>query len=78
MTSHGLEGRRSINNQIRVTSFIKGFFVDFSNMNIFQGRGGYFDKFGVIRDVMQNHLLQILCLVAMDKPASGIQSCRLK
>lgn len=34
------------------------------------GRGGYFDKFGIIRDVMQNHLLQILCLVAMEKPVS--------
>ncbi|KAM6976516.1 glucose-6-phosphate 1-dehydrogenase-like [Aplochiton taeniatus] len=35
-----------------------------------QGRGGYFDDFGIIRDVMQNHLLQILSLVAMEKPAS--------
>lgn len=35
-----------------------------------QGRGGYFDEFGIIRDVMQNHLLQILCLVAMEKPPS--------
>lgn len=35
-----------------------------------QGRGGYFDSFGIIRDVMQNHLLQILCLVAMEKPIS--------
>eukprot|EP00128_Syssomonas_multiformis_P016105 Colp12_sorted_trinity150504_noHs@28115 len=35
-----------------------------------QGRGGYFDEFGIIRDVMQNHLLQILCLVAMEKPCS--------
>jgi glucose-6-phosphate 1-dehydrogenase len=35
-----------------------------------QGRGGYFDGFGIIRDVMQNHLLQILSLVAMEKPAS--------
>ena len=34
------------------------------------GRGGYFDQFGIIRDVMQNHLLQILCLVAMEKPVS--------
>ena len=34
------------------------------------GRGGYFDDFGIIRDVMQNHLLQILCLVAMEKPIS--------
>jgi glucose-6-phosphate 1-dehydrogenase len=32
------------------------------------GRGGYFDQFGIIRDVMQNHLLQILSLVAMEKP----------
>jgi len=35
-----------------------------------KGRGGYFDEFGIIRDVMQNHLLQMLCLVAMEKPAS--------
>ncbi|XP_069738386.1 glucose-6-phosphate 1-dehydrogenase isoform X1 [Phaenicophaeus curvirostris] len=35
-----------------------------------EGRGGYFDDFGIIRDVMQNHLLQMLCLVAMEKPAS--------
>nr|CAD7405388.1 unnamed protein product [Timema poppensis] len=35
-----------------------------------EGRGGYFDQFGIIRDVMQNHLLQILSLVAMEKPAS--------
>ena len=36
-----------------------------------QGRGGYFDTFGIIRDVMQNHLLQILSLVAMEKPVSA-------
>uniref|UniRef100_A0A3P8ZU45 Glucose-6-phosphate 1-dehydrogenase n=1 Tax=Esox lucius TaxID=8010 RepID=A0A3P8ZU45_ESOLU len=35
-----------------------------------QGRGGYFDNYGIIRDVMQNHLLQMLSLVAMEKPAS--------
>ncbi|GAB0099942.1 hypothetical protein DMENIID0001_158460 [Sergentomyia squamirostris] len=35
-----------------------------------QGRGGYFDEFCIIRDVMQNHLLQILSLVAMEKPVS--------
>ncbi|XP_054707895.1 glucose-6-phosphate 1-dehydrogenase-like [Uloborus diversus] len=35
-----------------------------------EGRGGYFDNYGIIRDVMQNHLLQILSLVAMDKPVS--------
>lgn len=33
-----------------------------------EGRGGYFDHYGIIRDVMQNHLLQILALVAMEPP----------
>jgi len=32
-------------------------------------RGGYFDEYGIMRDVMQNHLLQILALVAMEQPA---------
>ncbi|XP_010929559.1 glucose-6-phosphate 1-dehydrogenase 3, chloroplastic isoform X1 [Elaeis guineensis] len=35
-----------------------------------EGRGGYFDNYGIIRDVMQNHLLQILALFAMETPAS--------
>ena len=35
-----------------------------------QGRGGYFDQFGIIRDVMQNHLLQIFSLIAMELPVS--------
>uniref|UniRef100_A0A7E5A148 Glucose-6-phosphate 1-dehydrogenase n=1 Tax=Panagrellus redivivus TaxID=6233 RepID=A0A7E5A148_PANRE len=35
-----------------------------------QGRGGYFDNSGIIRDIMQNHLMQILTLVAMEKPAT--------
>lgn len=35
-----------------------------------QGRGGYFDKFGIIRDIMQNHLLQVLCLLAMEPPST--------
>ncbi|MFH4977069.1 hypothetical protein AB6A40_003778 [Gnathostoma spinigerum] len=35
-----------------------------------RGRAGYFDQSGIIRDVMQNHLVQILTLVAMEKPAS--------
>lgn len=34
------------------------------------GRGGYFDSYGIIRDVMQNHLAQILALVAMEQPLS--------
>lgn len=35
-----------------------------------EGRGGYFDDIGIIRDVMQNHLLQVLTLVAMERPVA--------
>lgn len=35
-----------------------------------EGRGGYFDSVGIIRDVMQNHLLQVMSLVAMETPVS--------
>ncbi len=33
-------------------------------------RGGYFEEVGTLRDMMQNHLLQILSLVAMEPPPS--------
>ena len=33
-------------------------------------RGGYFEEAGTLRDMMQNHLLQILSLVAMEPPVS--------
>jgi len=33
-----------------------------------EGRGGYYDTSGCIRDVIQNHLLQVLSLVAMEQP----------
>ena len=35
-----------------------------------EGRGGYFNEFGIIRDVMQNHLLQVLTILAMERPIS--------
>lgn len=35
-----------------------------------EGRGGYFDTIGIVRDVMQNHLLQVLTLLTMDRPVS--------
>ena len=35
-----------------------------------EGRAGYFDPFGIIRDVIQNHLMQITALVAMEQPVS--------
>ena len=34
-----------------------------------QGRGGYYDSFGVIRDVIQNHLLQVRCFSCFLPPA---------
>ncbi|MFN2160063.1 MAG: glucose-6-phosphate dehydrogenase [Anaerolineales bacterium] len=33
-------------------------------------RGGYYDNSGALRDMVQNHLLQVLCLVAMEPPVS--------
>jgi glucose-6-phosphate 1-dehydrogenase len=33
-----------------------------------ENRGGYYDKAGAMRDMVQNHLLQLLCLVAMEAP----------
>ncbi|MBX7166451.1 MAG: glucose-6-phosphate dehydrogenase [Pirellulales bacterium] len=32
-------------------------------------RGGYYDTAGVLRDMFQNHLLQLLCVTAMESPA---------
>jgi glucose-6-phosphate 1-dehydrogenase len=34
-----------------------------------EGRGSYYDGSGALRDIVQNHLLQLLCLVAMEPPA---------
>ncbi len=33
-------------------------------------RGAYFDQAGMLRDMVQNHMLQLLCLIAMEPPAS--------
>src|SRR5262245_18298061 len=33
-------------------------------------RAGYYDKAGALRDVVQNHLLQVLALIAMESPAT--------
>jgi glucose-6-phosphate 1-dehydrogenase len=37
------------------------------------GRRGYYDDAGALRDMVQNHLLQLLCLVAMEPPSRGDQ-----
>lgn len=33
-------------------------------------RGGYYEDAGALRDMLQNHLLQVMCLVAMEPPTS--------
>ncbi len=35
-----------------------------------EGRAGYYDTAGALRDMVQNHMLQLLCLVAMEPPGS--------
>ena len=47
---------------------IKSVIITFKEDIGCDGRGGYFDSAGIIRDVMQNHLLQILSITAMEPP----------
>ena len=35
-----------------------------------EGRASFYDRTGALKDVIQNHLLQILCLIAMEPPIS--------
>jgi glucose-6-phosphate 1-dehydrogenase len=39
------------------------------------GRGGYYEEAGALRDMVQNHLLQVLALVAMEPPVSLEAEC---
>ena len=45
-------------------------------------RGGYYDKSGALLDMVQNHLLQLLCLIAMEPPtkleAEAVRNEKLK
>lgn len=47
-----------------------------------ESRAGFYDKAGALRDMVQNHLLQLLCLVAMESPhklnANSIRTEKLK
>ncbi|UXN03358.1 glucose-6-phosphate dehydrogenase [Bartonella sp. HY406] len=47
-----------------------------------EGRAGYYDKAGALRDMVQNHMLQLLCLVAMEPPfinsADAVRDEKLK
>jgi len=41
-----------------------------------QGRGGFYEEVGAIRDVVQNHLLQVIALLAMDPPVGHEHQAR--
>jgi glucose-6-phosphate 1-dehydrogenase len=45
-------------------------------------RGGYYDSSGALRDMIQNHLLQLLCIIGMDCPkayeAEAIRDSKVK
>jgi len=47
-----------------------------------QGRGAFYEEVGAIRDVVQNHLLQVIALLAMDAPvgrgAGGVRAEKLR
>lgn len=47
-----------------------------------EGRAGFYNEVGALRDMVQNHLLQLLCLVAMESPhkmtANSIRAEKIK
>ena len=61
--------------------FVHHVHIAWSEQQGVAGRAGYFDSYGIIRDVMQNHLLQILALIAMERPvrldAVSIQNAKV-
>ncbi len=74
-------GKRPVNNLL-VFRFANTFVESFWNRNYIesvqitmaedfgvQGRGAFYDKTGAIRDVVQNHLLQVISNLAMEPPA---------
>merc|ERR1712228_398032 len=47
---------------------IQSVFLTFKENFGTEGRGGYFDQYGIIRDIIQNHLTQVMTLLAMEPP----------
>ncbi|MGR3542224.1 MAG: glucose-6-phosphate dehydrogenase [Hasllibacter sp.] len=64
-----------------------GIYVDHIQITVAEeigvgGRGGYYDKSGAMRDMVQNHLMQLICLIAMEPPnkfeADAVRDEKLK
>jgi glucose-6-phosphate 1-dehydrogenase len=73
-------GKETVQN-LMVTRFANGIFEPVWNRNFIgrveitssenlgvEGRGGYYDNSGALRDMVQNHLLQVVGMVAMEPP----------
>jgi len=72
-TVHNLLGIRLANRVLEPiwnSSHIEQIDVRWEETLALEQRAGYYDKAGALKDVMQNHMLQILALIAMEPPAS--------
>lgn len=60
--------------------YVSSIIINFKETAGVEGRGGYFDDYGMIRDVVQNHLLNIVAFITMEPPAEftkeQIQKCK--
>lgn len=87
-------GKETVQNML-VTRFANGIFEPLWNRNYIErveitatekvgvkGRAGYYDKYGALRDMVQNHLLQVAAHIAMESPnsadASAIRAEKVK
>jgi glucose-6-phosphate 1-dehydrogenase len=50
--------------------YVEAVEIDMAEAFDVRGRGRFYEEVGALRDVLQNHLLQIVTLLAMDRPAS--------